>query len=82
LAPLLNNVDVELEGNQEWKLGRCCKRVAEVLDLVGMIGFEERDVNALSGGEQQRVALARRLAPARRGHPVGAAEGGHDPAST
>jgi len=39
------------------------ERVVEVLDLVGMIGFEERDVNQLSGGEQQRVALARSLAP-------------------
>jgi ABC-type Fe3+/spermidine/putrescine transport system ATPase subunit len=39
------------------------ERVAEVLDLVGMVGFEERDVNELSGGEQQRVALARSLAP-------------------
>jgi ABC-type Fe3+/spermidine/putrescine transport system ATPase subunit len=39
------------------------ERVAEVLDLVGMVGFEKRDVNELSGGEQQRVALARSLAP-------------------
>jgi ABC-type Fe3+/spermidine/putrescine transport system ATPase subunit len=39
------------------------ERVVEVLGLVGMIGFEERDVNQLSGGEQQRVALARSLAP-------------------
>ena len=39
------------------------EQVAEVLDLVGMGGFEERDVNELSGGEQQRVALARSLAP-------------------
>jgi ABC-type Fe3+/spermidine/putrescine transport system ATPase subunit len=38
-------------------------RVKEVLDLVGLPGFGERDVNTLSGGEQQRVALARSLAP-------------------
>lgn len=38
-------------------------RVKETLDLVGLPGFEKRDVNTLSGGEQQRVALARSLAP-------------------
>lgn len=38
-------------------------RVGEVLTLVGLDGFEDRTVTVLSGGEQQRVALARTLAP-------------------
>ena len=38
------------------------RRVEETLELVGLPGFEKRDVNTLSGGEQQRVALARSLA--------------------
>lgn len=38
-------------------------RVAEMLERVGLHDFGRRSVASLSGGEQQRVALARTLAP-------------------
>ncbi len=38
-------------------------RVAELLDLVGLGDSTLRNVQTLSGGEQQRVAVARALAP-------------------
>lgn len=39
------------------------QRTAEALELVNMQDFAHRRVSALSGGEQQRVALARSMAP-------------------
>ena len=35
--------------------------VTEMLQLVGLKGYEHRDVSSLSGGQQQRVAIARAL---------------------
>ena len=36
-------------------------KVARMLKMVGLEGFEKRDVTLLSGGQQQRVAIARAL---------------------
>ena len=36
-------------------------RVGEMIELVGLQGFEHRNVAAMSGGQQQRVAIARAL---------------------
>lgn len=36
-------------------------RIAELLEHVNLAGYEDRDVSALSGGEAQRVSLARTL---------------------
>ncbi|WP_110241046.1 ABC transporter ATP-binding protein [Nocardioides gilvus] len=46
------------------RLGRAAvnARVSELLELVGLSGFEDRMPATLSGGERQRVALARALA--------------------
>ena len=47
---------LEVIGQQRSKI---VQAVPEVLDLVGLAGKEERFPNELSGGEQQRVAVAR-----------------------
>ena len=45
--------------NQPW----IDRRVGEILELVGLVGFERRYPHQLSGGQQQRISLARALAP-------------------
>ncbi|MFT4219763.1 MAG: ABC transporter ATP-binding protein [Microbacterium sp.] len=47
---------------QKWKGDRKA-RVAEMLELVKLGGFQNRRASTLSGGQLQRVALARALAP-------------------
>jgi putative spermidine/putrescine transport system ATP-binding protein len=39
------------------------QRVQEMLDVVGLSDFAERDIHSLSGGESRRISLARALAP-------------------
>jgi len=39
------------------------KKAAELLEWVGLLGYETRSIQELSGGQAQRVALARALAP-------------------
>lgn len=38
------------------------KNVQELLEIIDLIGYEKRRINELSGGEKQRVSLARTLA--------------------
>ena len=38
-------------------------RVEELLEMVGLAGYADRPIDTLSGGQAQRVALARTLAP-------------------
>jgi thiamine transport system ATP-binding protein len=59
---VFNNVAFGLQ-MAHWERSKIEPRVHEVLELVGLPDFAGRDVNNLSGGEQQRVALARSLAP-------------------
>ena len=45
-----------------WKdRGQMTARVLQVLDMVGLSGHEKKPVTSLSGGEQQRVVIARAL---------------------
>lgn len=63
-------VKTKIEGipvNQEMPIMRkltkeeIAEKVSNALKLVGLEGYEKRDVNSLSGGQQQRVAIARAI---------------------
>jgi len=57
---VLENVAFPLRVRGE-KRATIAKRVREVLEVVGLTGFEARGATELSGGQQQRVALARAI---------------------
>ncbi len=61
-ADVARNVDFGLRMHGADRVTRA-RRVEEMLDLVGLAGFQRRAVTSLSGGEAKRVALARSLAP-------------------
>jgi ABC-type Fe3+/spermidine/putrescine transport system ATPase subunit len=65
LFPHLNVYENISFGLKNRKLSRTVisEKVNTLLALLGLSGFEKRDVSSLSGGEKQRVALARTLAP-------------------
>ncbi len=46
-----------------WNASKIETRIKELLEVVGLTGYERRSVLTLSGGQKQRVALARALAP-------------------
>ena len=48
---------------RDWDRKDIKRRVGEVLELVGLEGMEKRLPSELSGGQMQRVAVARSLAP-------------------
>lgn len=63
LLPFLNVADNIAFGLNLKKMDKDVieKKVSRMLELVGLKGFEKRDVTLLSGGQQQRVAIARAL---------------------
>ena len=65
LFPHLNVIDNVAFGLEMQGAGKngARDRAWGLLELVGLAGFDDRRVTSLSGGEQQRVALARSLAP-------------------
>ena len=63
LFPMMNvekNVAFGLQ-RQKVPKNEVNSRVTEMLDRVGLVGFEKKNVDDLSGGQRQRVAIARSL---------------------
>ena len=63
LFPFLNVFDNVAFGLKIKKMDKTVieHKVHDMLEMVGLKGFEKRDISSLSGGQQQRVAIARAL---------------------
>lgn len=63
LFPMMNVEKNVAFGLQRQKLPKeeISTRVSEMLERVGLVGYEKKNVNDLSGGQRQRVAIARSL---------------------
>ncbi|UCE28915.1 MAG: ABC transporter ATP-binding protein [Candidatus Bathyarchaeota archaeon] len=59
-ATVYNNIAYGLRMRKRSK-GEIKERILEILELVRLEGYEKRQTKKLSGGEQQRVSLARAL---------------------
>ena len=55
------NVNFAPRVNRTMKKAELAKRTSEMLELVGLAGMEKKKATALSGGQEQRVSLARAL---------------------
>jgi len=63
LFPMMNVRDNVAFGLKRKKMSKpeIDKKVTEMLNRVGLVGFEKKNVTELSGGQRQRVAIARSL---------------------
>lgn len=62
LFPHLSTAKNIAFGLRDWNAEDTRRRVNELLDLIGLSGYGNRHPSSLSGGEQQRVSLARAIA--------------------
>lgn len=63
LFPMMNVFENVSFGLKRQKISKAevLKRVSEMLERVGLCGYEKKNVTELSGGQRQRVAIARSL---------------------
>ncbi|WP_456398051.1 ABC transporter ATP-binding protein [Desulfurobacterium sp.] len=60
MMDVFGNVSFGLK-NKGFSKSQIKEKVSQILEKVGLKGFEKRKINELSGGQKQRVALARSL---------------------